>query len=110
MTDRRGDVAAMAAANRARHGMPDRRTRDPWAVNGPRWAPWCWSEPLDLIQELELRASDEEGNELSAGVAIPGAPGTCAAPECARWKVWHKDARFACELCPCGRFQRQVAA
>jgi hypothetical protein len=80
--------------------MTTTRDRDPILADCSSWRYGRpWGDPVDLIQILQRQASALEGDDLSAGMAIPGAPGACAG--CAHAKVWHRHSRRECEKCDC---------
>jgi len=94
-----------AAAERARLGLPDARDREPGAAEGARFWPASGRTAVDLLEMAQFDAHAREGDDLMVGVAIPGAEGACQT--CHHAKVWHKDARWGCEVgCSCAKFAR----
>ena len=91
----RATLGEVQAEERRRLGLPDARERDPLAAQGFR-LPWGRPE-ADLIEILAIRAAVQEMEDLSIGIAIPGAQGACL--HCHHARVCHKDARWRCETC-----------
>lgn len=100
--------AEISAQARARLGLPDGRDREPGAAEGWRWWASIDGPPTDLLQLAQFGAAVREGDDLSVGVAIPGAPGACGT--CHHAKVWHIAARRSCELCACRAWAKADAA
>lgn len=84
-------------------------TRDPLADRGYRLMPGSADlDPETIDDLLAVQAAVDEGDRLSRGESIPGAPGACVT--CGHMKPWHGHSRFACEKCDCRKYVRPATA